>query len=70
MGLSPAFAEDPGKQTQWRAFSRRFKSGAGEDALSEVVEKLRSFLMPPVETLIQKRPFKMKWPPGGPWSAL
>jgi len=69
MGLSQAFAQDQGKQTQWRAFARRLKLSAGEDSLGEVMEKLRSFLMPPVEALIQKRPFKMKWPPGGPWSA-
>lgn len=69
VGLSRAFGSDPVKQTQWRAFVRRLRGGVGgeADSLDAVLGKLRDFLMPVVETLVQERPFKKKWPPGGPW---
>ena len=69
VGLSRAFGSDPVKQTQWRAFVRRLRGGAGREAdpLDAVLGKLRDFLMPPVEALAQERPFKKSWSPGGPW---
>lgn len=68
VGLSPAFGEDTDKQTQWRAFLGRLHLDAGKESLSDVVSELRDFLMPPVEALVKKLPFTVKWPPGGPWS--
>lgn len=35
-----------------------------------VLGKLRDFLMPPVEALVQEWPFKKKWSPGGPWREI
>lgn len=45
VGLSNAFATDPGKQVQWKAFLR--KSGAvDKEELESVVARLRSWLWP------------------------
>jgi hypothetical protein len=69
VGLSRAFGSDTVKQTQWRAFVRRLRGGAGRetDSLDTVLGKLREFLMPPVEALLQERPFGKSWTPGGTW---
>lgn len=66
-GLSPAFGADAVKQTQWRAFVGRLRLDTGKGSLGQVLEDLRAFLMPPVEALSQKQPFRMTWPPRGPW---
>ena len=67
VGLSPAFGEDSVKQTQWRAFMGRIRLDAGKRSFGEVLDGLRTFLMPPVEALTQQQPFQRTWPPGGPW---
>ena len=67
VGLTQTFAEAPAKRTQWRAFLGRLRLDAGTIPLDEVTGRLQRFLMPPVEALLAKREFKMKWPPGGPW---
>ena len=57
------------KQDPSRAFVRRLIPGGhkGTDSLNAVIRTLRKFLMPPVKALVRKRPFRMHWPPGGPW---
>lgn len=67
IGLSEAFAQDSAKQAQWRAFLRRLRVDAENDPLEGVVERVRAFLMPPVEAVASGKPFKMKWPASGPW---
>ena len=42
--LTPAFAQDPGKQQQWEAFKRDL--GLDPGSLAEVVAALEAFLMP------------------------
>jgi len=44
LGLTAAFATDPQKQIQWRAFCRDIGQEPG--SLTEVVSELRAFLMP------------------------
>ncbi len=51
-GLSNAFAEDPQKQAQWRAFQERI-AGA-ELGLDAVVASIREFAMPLFETAHQE----------------
>jgi hypothetical protein len=65
-GLSPSFATDPVKQTQWRAFHRRLRLDGGK-SLDDTLEALRAFLMPPVEAWGHRKPFRGTWRPGGPW---
>jgi len=48
-GLTTAFGDDPVKQVQWKAFLGKLRLDAMTMPLDLVVEKLRSFLMPPVE---------------------
>jgi len=67
VGLSPAFGADPIKQMQWRAFVGRLRLDTEQRSLGEVLEGLRAFLMPPVEALTRAQPFRMQWPPRGPW---
>ncbi len=54
LGLSPEFADDFGKQAQWRAFLRA--NELVEVPLSDVVERLRTWLMPVL--------FRAERPPG------
>ena len=42
--LSPVFAEDEGKQRQWKAFTREVVAAPG--SLAEAVAALEAFLMP------------------------
>ena len=44
MGLSPEFAKDQAKQTQWRAFVSKSKLDTGGIGLQEVGIVLRDFL--------------------------
>jgi predicted nucleotidyltransferase component of viral defense system len=67
-GLCPTFGMDPVKQTQWRAFLRRLHLEAGARPLANVVAKLRTFLMPPAESLVERKAFSLRWIPNGPWS--
>lgn len=65
--LTPGFLSAPERQTQWRAFVRRGRLQAPEDA-SELTKELRRFLLPLLDALQQGAPFDATWPLGGPWS--
>lgn len=43
IGLSPAFGDDPAKQTQWIAFLKRARLTEAPRSLSDVVEELHKF---------------------------
>ncbi len=60
-GLVDAFADDPTKASQWRAFLRR-TDASEKPELRIVVTALRDFLVPPCNS-----PVAEHWPPGGPW---
>jgi len=66
-GLTDAFAGDPRKQTQWRAFLARNTLDAVP--LAEVLERLRGFLMSPLSAAArggESRP--SRWRPGTGWN--
>ncbi len=67
VGLQQEFAEDKIKQTQWRAFVRKFQIEEDAHSLDEIVAFLRSFLMPLVQALLHKKAFDKSWTPAGPW---
>lgn len=67
LALTAEFAEDRGKQTQWRAFASRARLDLGEHKLGEVVALLREFLMPPTVAATRRKSFASFWPAGGPW---
>jgi predicted nucleotidyltransferase component of viral defense system len=67
VALTPAFAEDPSKQTQWTAFLR--KAGVqGEAKLPVAVEAIVDFAGPALAAAAQSEAWAATWPPGGPWS--
>jgi hypothetical protein len=65
--LTDEFVNNDDKLTQWRAFLKR--SGL-EDAtveLSQVIDELRIFLLPPLFSVANNEAFNQSWTEGGPW---
>lgn len=67
MALTEIFASDPAKQIQWAAFLRRNRFGDAEASLSNVIQLLYTFLLPPALAASQTEPYQALWMPGGPW---
>jgi hypothetical protein len=66
LGLRADFYELPTKQTQWRAFLR--KSGLKADSsLKEIIEVIREFVTPVVDSILKGGEENKVWHPGGPW---
>ena len=70
VALSSEFAQDRGKQTQWRAFIGKGKLDTGEAVLDEVVDALRGFLMPAAQAVAAGGLLEMVWPVSGPWQSF
>lgn len=66
LALTDEFAADTGKQTQWRAFVRRGRL-SDEAPLAEVVDGLRTFLLPVLDAARRESALDARWQPGGPW---
>ncbi len=67
VALSSEFAQDRAKQTQWRAFVGKGRLDTGGARLEEVVDALRSFLMPLAQAVAGGELLDMMWPVAGPW---
>ncbi len=67
VALSDAFANDPVKQTQWRAFRRKSELSEAPPELLDVVGVVRQFVGPVAEALAAGRSFSGIWEPPGPW---
>lgn len=67
VALTPAFHSTPTKQAQWRAFLRKARAQGDIPDLAHVAEKIRSFLMPVVYSLVSRERPPQSWSPGGPW---
>lgn len=67
LALTKEFADDPAKQTQWRAFIRKAKLAPVDVGLNEVVADLRAFLFPVLDALAKAEKFGRPWSPHGPW---
>ena len=67
IALTTVFASDDSKQAEWAAFVRRSKLDDEGLALTEVVEFLAEFLLPPLKALDAAASFDLFWPAGGPW---
>ena len=65
--LTEEFFLSPDKNTQWQAFLRTSKLDDVDLELSQVINEIRGFLMPPVLAAAKNRPFLKSWPVGGPW---
>jgi len=68
IGLTPAFAELPGKQAQWIGFLRKIGASDVPLQLVQVIDDLRAFLGPVLEALVRREPFSRRWSAGGPWT--
>ncbi|MHC9063552.1 nucleotidyl transferase AbiEii/AbiGii toxin family protein [Nitrospira sp. CMX1] len=66
--LTDRFVKDPIKQQQWKAFVRKGHLVAQQVSLSEVLELLRGFLLPPMRAVAKRAMFHCHWPVGGPWT--
>ena len=64
-GLSEAFAVDAQKQTQWRAFLRR--NALEPIELTEVLDLLSRFLVPPLRAARTAMPASVHWVHGPGW---
>jgi hypothetical protein len=67
-GLTPAFADDAGKQTQWRAFVGRSRPTDDPPALPELIEAISRFLWPVLLAAAGKGSISA-WTPATGWRA-
>lgn len=67
VGLSDAFASDPARQTQWRAFLRRNRFSELSGGLSALVSEVRRFVFAPLDAAARGESFEAEWEPSGPW---
>ncbi len=65
--LTDAFASDPLKQAQWRAFLRTHKLDGAPGDLREVVSCVAAFLGPIANAVSEGEAFHGIWYPPGPW---
>lgn len=70
LALTPEFAGDRNKSTQWQAFLKRGMLTGEPLSLADVVNVLNPFLMPPTEAIVANKAFMRRWPPRGPWTLL
>lgn len=68
--LGAAFYDDADVQSRWQAYRRAggFREPPPE-AFETVGERVRGFLAPVREAIIDGEPFAPHWPAGGPWTA-
>jgi predicted nucleotidyltransferase component of viral defense system len=64
-GLSDEFTIE--HETMWKGFLRRIELHGSAPDLHNVVNKVRSFLLPPLEAVRDGKPFDLCWLPRGPW---
>jgi hypothetical protein len=67
MRMTPVFADDAQKQTQWRAFLRKTRLTDAPSALPDVIMALASFLLPIAQAIVNGHAFNHTWKARGPW---
>jgi hypothetical protein len=65
--LTEAFAEEPGKTRQWKAFLQQVSEG--KEDLRAVISDLREFLLPIFPAARGEVESPDTWPEGGPWTS-
>lgn len=58
LALTSEFADDPSKQSQWKAFSDKLDL---VESLADVTESIGKFLMPCVASIHDGKPFTYRW---------
>lgn len=65
--LTAEFTDSPLQQQLWQGFLARTDLTEATPPFAEVMAFLAEFLLPPLRTLAEGRPFDGTWEPGGPW---
>ena len=66
VALAEEFCSSTDKNIQWKAFLKASKLDVNLE-LSQVIDKIYKFLMPPVVAAANNKPFTKNWSAGGPW---
>jgi len=67
IAITEEFFSDTDKNTQWQAFLRNSRLDEKDLTLSQIIDDIRRFLMPPVIAAANNRPFTKSWAAGGSW---
>lgn len=67
LALTSRFADDATKQMQWTAFNRRNIANQKPPELRQVIERLREFLLPVLNSIRAQESFSGTWPAGESW---
>lgn len=67
LGLSDAFALDPGKGQQWQAFVRRTRPRASTLSLPDTIADIRGFILPLLEHSPEHKSLVAHWRPSVGW---
>lgn len=67
VALTAEFSGSPDKNAQWRAFLQRNRLEPSDVSLAQIIEELRSFLIPVLSAIPEEHLFDARWSPGGPW---
>ena len=67
VALSQEFYDEPTKQRQWGAFTKRGRLKVAEADLAKVVAMIRQFLGPAANAAANDLVFKKQWSKGGAW---
>ncbi|GAB1538292.1 nucleotidyl transferase AbiEii/AbiGii toxin family protein [Scytonema sp. NUACC21] len=65
--LTVEFAEDSDKKKQWEAFVKKAGINVNQNSLNEVIDIIKSFLMPPCLAVSQNQVFNQIWTPAEGW---
>ena len=67
IAFTPAFAQDVMKAAQWKAFLRKNRMVDMPDNFEEIIQAISIFLMPIVESVVNRQPAPTLWKSPGPW---
>jgi hypothetical protein len=67
--LRPAFYQDARRAEYWQAFLRKAGAAVTPADFNAVGDRVRAFLGPVRESLVQGEAFTRTWPANGPWQA-
>lgn len=67
LALTDEFANDSVKQSQWNAFLGKASLRRGSADWTSVIQRVRTFLQPPLRALARGLAFEMRWSPRDGW---
>ncbi len=67
IGLTSAFAREPGKALQWRSYLDNILAPDVPGDLNSVVDSVATFIWPVLKPVADRTGEDALWPPGGPW---